>query len=74
MPITRWPNNRDILPEVSRSASGRIGFSWWYHFSMVITPPNSIHPKTRAEWRKWLKQNHSRTEGVWLINLKKPLV
>jgi uncharacterized protein YdeI (YjbR/CyaY-like superfamily) len=38
---------------------------------MVKTPPNSIHPKTRAEWRKWLKQNHSRTAGVWLINYKK---
>jgi uncharacterized protein YdeI (YjbR/CyaY-like superfamily) len=26
---------------------------------------------TRAAWRKWLKQNHSRAEGVWLISYKK---
>lgn len=34
-------------------------------------PPNSIHPKTRAAWRKWLEKNHTRTQGVWLINYKK---
>lgn len=34
-------------------------------------PPNSVHPKTRAEWRKWLEKNHTRTEGVWLITYKK---
>jgi uncharacterized protein YdeI (YjbR/CyaY-like superfamily) len=44
---------------------------WWYHFCMVKVPANSVHPKTRAEWRKWLKQNHTRTEGVWLIGYKK---
>jgi len=38
---------------------------------MVKTPPNSVHPKTRTEWRKWLKQNHTRAEGVWLISYKK---
>jgi uncharacterized protein YdeI (YjbR/CyaY-like superfamily) len=34
-------------------------------------PPNSIHPKTRSEWRKWLAENQARTEGVWLISFKK---
>lgn len=34
-------------------------------------PPNSVHPKTRIEWRKWLEKNHTRTEGVWLITYKK---
>jgi hypothetical protein len=34
-------------------------------------PPNSIHPLTRAEWRAWLEENHSRGEGVWLITYKK---
>jgi uncharacterized protein YdeI (YjbR/CyaY-like superfamily) len=38
---------------------------------MVKAPPNSIHPKTRAAWRKWLQQNHTRAEGVWLISYKK---
>jgi hypothetical protein len=26
-------------------------------------PPNAIHPKTRAEWRAWLEQHHTQTEG-----------
>ena len=34
-------------------------------------PPNSIHPKSRAEWRKWLEENHTRADGVWLISYKK---
>ena len=40
---------------------------------MVALPPpsNSIHPLTRAEWRAWLEENHSRGEGVWLITYKK---
>jgi uncharacterized protein YdeI (YjbR/CyaY-like superfamily) len=38
---------------------------------MVKTPPNSIHPKTRAEWRNWLEQHHERDQGVWLISFKK---
>jgi len=38
---------------------------------MTIPPKNSIHPKTRAEWRLWLEQNQTRTEGVWLISYKK---
>jgi uncharacterized protein YdeI (YjbR/CyaY-like superfamily) len=32
---------------------------------------NSIHPKSRAEWRAWLEQNHAQPEGVWLISYKK---
>ena len=38
---------------------------------MTIPPPNSVHPKSRAEWRKWLEKNHSRTEGIWVITYKK---
>jgi uncharacterized protein YdeI (YjbR/CyaY-like superfamily) len=38
---------------------------------MPNTPPNSFHPKSRAEWRKWLEDNHTRTEGVWLVSYKK---
>lgn len=34
-------------------------------------PENSFHPETRAAWREWLKKNHQRTEGVWLISYKK---
>ena len=38
---------------------------------MPTSPPNSVHPKSRAEWRKWLEKNHTRTEGIWLISYKK---
>jgi uncharacterized protein YdeI (YjbR/CyaY-like superfamily) len=38
---------------------------------MTKPPPNSVEPKSRAEWRKWLEKNHTRTEGVWLIMYKK---
>ena len=38
---------------------------------MLKVPPNSTHPKSRAEWRKWLEENHTRTEGVWLVMHKK---
>ncbi len=38
---------------------------------MTKTPPNSIHPKIRAEWRAWLENHHTRADGIWLINYKK---
>lgn len=33
-------------------------------------PPNSVFPKTRAAWRRWLEKNHTRAEGVWLVSYK----
>jgi uncharacterized protein YdeI (YjbR/CyaY-like superfamily) len=30
-------------------------------------PENAVHPKTRAQWRRWLERNHARPEGVWLV-------
>ena len=38
---------------------------------MTKTPPNSVHPKTRAEWRMWLSKNYMQAEGIWLITFKK---
>lgn len=38
---------------------------------MKEAPDNSIHPLTRAEWRAWLAENHTRPEGVWLVTYKK---
>jgi uncharacterized protein YdeI (YjbR/CyaY-like superfamily) len=38
---------------------------------MVQSPLNSIHPKTRAEWREWLSEHHTQAEGVWVISFKK---
>jgi uncharacterized protein YdeI (YjbR/CyaY-like superfamily) len=29
------------------------------------------HPKTRAEWRKWLVANHDRSKGIRLVLIKK---
>ncbi len=37
----------------------------------VKLPPNAIHPKTRAAWRAWLEQHHTRSDGVWLVSYKK---
>jgi uncharacterized protein YdeI (YjbR/CyaY-like superfamily) len=34
-------------------------------------PENSVHPPSREEWRKWLEQNHRRSEEIWLLNYKK---
>jgi len=31
-----------------------------------------LYVKTREEWRKWLEENHSTTDEVWLIYYKKP--
>ena len=36
-----------------------------------MPPKNSVHPKSRAEWRKWLEENQARKEGIWLISYKK---
>lgn len=30
-----------------------------------------VEVTSRAEWRAWLKKNHKRTEGIWLITYKK---
>ncbi len=38
---------------------------------MIKPPINSIHPKSRAEWRAWLARHHAQAEGVWLIRFKK---
>lgn len=39
---------------------------------MTAQPPeNAVHPATRAEWRDWLQQNHTREGGVWVIRYKK---
>ena len=38
---------------------------------MKEAPSNSIHPLTRAEWRAWLAENHTRAEGIWLVSYKK---
>src|SRR5215207_10657148 len=39
--------------------------------AMQDAPENSTHPATRAEWRAWLEQNHTRPNGVWMISYKK---
>ncbi len=34
-------------------------------------PEDSLEIKTVAQWAKWLKANHSKSSGVWLILAKK---
>jgi uncharacterized protein YdeI (YjbR/CyaY-like superfamily) len=29
-----------------------------------------VHPKTTAEWRRWLRDNHDKAKGVWLVGYK----
>jgi len=31
----------------------------------------TVHPKTRSAWRQWLQDNHSSSQGIWLIYHKK---
>ena len=38
---------------------------------MPTPPPNSVHPKTRAEWRRWLEKHQAQPEGVWMVSFKK---
>jgi uncharacterized protein YdeI (YjbR/CyaY-like superfamily) len=38
---------------------------------MIQSPPNSVQLKSRADWRKWLKKNHTQKEGVWVVTFKK---
>lgn len=40
---------------------------------MTEEPTNAIHPLSRAQWRKWLQENHTRTKGIWLISYKKAI-
>ncbi|MDQ2914494.1 MAG: YdeI/OmpD-associated family protein [Chloroflexota bacterium] len=39
------------------------------HGSGVGTYPR-VHPKTAAEWRRWLRDNHDEAQGVWLVAYK----
>lgn len=40
---------------------------------MTTKAPNerSVHPLSRAEWRQWLAEHHTESEGVWLISYKR---
>ncbi len=31
----------------------------------------SVHPQSRGEWRAWLRDNHSRPKGLWVVNWRK---
>jgi uncharacterized protein YdeI (YjbR/CyaY-like superfamily) len=34
-------------------------------------PDNTVHPGSRARWRRWLQGNHQREGGVWVIFWRK---
>lgn len=29
-----------------------------------------VHPQTAADWRRWLRDNHAKARGVWLVAYK----
>ena len=37
---------------------------------MRATDYPRVHPKTAAEWRSWLRDNHETARGVWLVAYK----
>jgi uncharacterized protein YdeI (YjbR/CyaY-like superfamily) len=39
---------------------------------MTAEDHEHVHVETRAEWRRWLAENHARAAGVWLVSWKKP--
>lgn len=30
-----------------------------------------VHPKTAAEWRRWLREHHATAPGVWFVSYKR---
>jgi uncharacterized protein YdeI (YjbR/CyaY-like superfamily) len=38
---------------------------------MGIEDYEQVHAETRAEWRRWLAENHAGAPGVWLVSWKK---
>jgi len=38
---------------------------------MALTDFDCIYATTRQEWREWLWENHTKKQGVWLIQYKK---
>ena len=38
---------------------------------MTQPPPNSYHALTLADWRAWLADHHTQTDGVWLITYRR---
>ncbi len=38
---------------------------------MSATDYPRVHLKTAAEWRRWLRDNHAKEGGVWLVSYKR---
>lgn len=36
----------------------------------AISDHPQIHPKTTAEWRRWLRENHEKQKRVWLLTYR----
>lgn len=38
---------------------------------MSVADYPRVHLKTAAEWRRWLRDNHAKAPGVWLVSYKR---
>jgi uncharacterized protein YdeI (YjbR/CyaY-like superfamily) len=38
--------------------------------SMAAADHPRVHAKTAGEWRRWLRDNHQKAQGVWLVAYK----
>jgi len=38
---------------------------------MAVPEYQTTHPRTRIQWRNWLKKNHASAKGIWMIYFKK---
>lgn len=38
---------------------------------MSVQITTTFYPKTRDEWRKWLKKNHTTKKEIWVVYYKK---
>jgi uncharacterized protein YdeI (YjbR/CyaY-like superfamily) len=34
-------------------------------------PSDAFQPSSRAEWRRWLEENHATSKGVWLVSARR---
>ena len=83
--IHRWGKEYNLRLEIIKSKTSKsfrlirsfVLMNPWRFLKMplilrVATPDyKTVHPKTRKQWRQWLKKNHLTSPGIWIIYFKK---